>query len=77
MAISVYLTCLERLYKKICFKEYHFVKQNLCELKAEEAKTGSNLTVVETVNTLVVKSLSLVVYLLPLVDLFFFNFSFF
>ena len=60
-------------------KEYHFVKQSLCELKAEEAevaKMGSNPTVVETVDILVVESLSLMAYLSPLADLFFFNSSF-
>ena len=37
---------------------------------------GSNPTVVETANTLVMESLSLVVYLLLLANLFFFNSSF-
>ena len=51
MSASVCLTYLEKLYKKICSKEYCFVKQSLCELEAEKAKTGSNLTVVETADT--------------------------
>jgi len=37
---------------------------------------GSNLIVVETADTQVVESLSLTVHLLPLADLFFFDFSF-
>ena len=76
MATSVYLTCLEKLYKKIYFKEYHFVEQSLYKLKAEEAKTGSILTAVKTVNILIVESLSLMAYLSPLADPFFSN-SFF
>ena len=78
MAASACLICLEKLYKKIYSKEYCFVKQSLCELETEEAvvaKTGFNLTVVETVDTLVVESLSLIAYLLSLTD-FFFNSSF-
>jgi len=50
------------------------VEQSLCELEVEEAKTDSNPTVVETVNTLVVESLSLAVYLSLLADLFFWLF---
>ena len=53
------------------------MEQGFCELEAEEAevaKTGSIPTVVETVYILAVKSLSLIVYLLPLADLFFFLF---
>jgi len=56
------------------------VEQSLHELEAEEAevaKTGSNLTVVETVDTLEVESLSLMAHLSPLVNPFFFNSSFF
>ena len=56
------------------------MEQSFHELKAEEievAKTGSNLTVMETANTLVVESLSLMACLSPLADLFFFNSSFF
>jgi len=55
------------------------VEQGLCELEAEEvvvAKTGSIPTEVETADTLVVESLSLMACLLPLADLFFFNSSF-
>ena len=45
------LTCLthfKKIYKKIHSKEYHFVKQSLYELEAEEAKMGFNSIVVET-----------------------------
>jgi len=55
------------------------MEQSLCELEAEEvevAKTGSISTAVETVYTPVVESLSPVVYLSLLVDLFSFNSSF-
>jgi len=55
------------------------VEQSLCKLETKEtevAKMGSNPTVVETANTLVVESLSPTAYLLPLADPFFFNFSF-
>jgi len=51
------------------------VEQGLCELEAEEAevaKMGSNPTVVETANTLVVESLSPTAYPLLLADPFFF-----
>ena len=71
------LTRLEMVYKKIHSKEYYFVEQSLHELEAEEAKMGSNPTVVETVDILVVESLSLMAYLLSLADLFFFSFFFF
>jgi len=40
--------------KRIYSKEYYLVEQSLCKLETEEvevAKMGSNLTVVETVNT--------------------------
>ena len=50
------------------------MEQSLYKLEAEEtevAKTGSNPTVVETANTLVVESLSLAVHPSPLADLFF------
>ena len=77
MATSAYLTYFKKLHKKIYFKKYHFVKQSLHELKAEEAKTGSNPTVVETADILVVEFLFPAVYPLPLADLFFFNSSFF
>ena len=73
MAVLAHLLHLEKIHKKIHSKEYYFVEQGLYKLEAEEtevAKTGSNPTVVETVNTSMV-------YLLPLTDLFFFGFSFF
>jgi len=56
------------------------VEQNLHKLEAEEVKvtkTGSNPTVVETADILVVESLSSTACPLPLADLFFFNSSFF
>jgi len=56
------------------------VKQSLCELETKEtavAKMGSNPTVVETADILVVEFLFLVVYLLSLANLFFFNSFFF
>ena len=59
MAAFAYLLCLEKVCEKICSKEYCFVKQSLCKLETEEtevAKMGSNLTVVETANTLKVES---------------------
>ena len=80
MAVSTQLTHLEKVYEKIHSKEYHFMEQDLYELKAEEAevaKMGSIPTVVETAYTLVVESLSLMAHLLPLADPFFFNSSFF
>ena len=77
MTALAHLTCLKKLYKKIHSKEYHFVKQSLCELEAEEAKMGSNPTKVEIANTLIMESLSLVVYLSLLANSFFFNSSFF
>jgi len=80
MIASAYLICLEKLYEKIYSKEYHFVEQGLCELKAEEikvAKTGSIPTVVETTGTLEVVSSAFKVHWLPLTDLFVFDFSFF
>jgi len=80
MVASAQLTCLEKVCEKICFKEYCFVEQGLCELEAEEvkvAKIGSNPSVMETVDILVVESLPLMACLLPLADLFFFNSSFF
>ena len=79
MAVFVCLTCLERVCKKICSKKYCFVEQSLYKLKtkkAKMAKTDSNPIMVETTNTLAVKSLSPVVYLLPLANLFTFNLSF-
>jgi len=80
MAVSAWLTHLKKVYKKIYSKEYCLVEQSLCKLKAEEvvvAKMGSIPTEVETADTLVVESLSLMACLLPLADLFFFNFFFF
>ena len=50
MVTSIYLTCLEKLCEKIYSKEYHLVEQSLCKLETEEAKMGSNPTVVETAN---------------------------
>ena len=76
MIASAQLTHLKIFCKKIYFKEYHFVEQSLYELKAEEAKTGSNPTVEETINTLGVEFLSLVVCLLLLINPFAFNFFF-
>ena len=61
----------------VCSKELCLAEQSLCELEVEEAKMDSNPTVVKTVDTLVVESLSLAAYLLPLADLFLFNSSFF
>jgi len=55
------------------------VEQGLCKLEAEEvvvAKMGSIPTEVEIADTLVVESLPLTACLLPLADLFFFDFSF-
>jgi len=55
MAALVCLLCLEKVCEKICFKEYCFVKQSLCELEAEEAevaKMGFIPTVVETADIL-------------------------
>jgi len=80
MAASAYLLCLEKVCKKIYSKEYHFVEQSLCELKAEEAKMakmGSIPTVVETADILGVESPVFETYQLPLTDLFAFNLSFF
>jgi len=77
MAAFAHLTHLKKLYKKIYSKEYCFVEQSLCELKAEKAKMGSNPTVVEIADTQVVESLSLIAHLLPLTDLFFLSSSFF
>jgi len=73
------LTRLKKVYKRIHFKEYHFIEQSLHELEAEEAevaKTGSIPTVVETAYTPVMESLSLTAHLSPLTNLFFFNFFF-
>ena len=77
MAISAQLIYFKKVYKKICFKEYCLVEQDLCELETEEAKMSSNPTVVETADTQVVEFLSPTTHLLPLADLFFFNSSFF
>jgi len=67
------------VYKRIYSKEYHFMKQSLCKLKAEEtevAKTGSIPTAVKTTNTLGVESPVFKTYQLPLTNPFTFNFSF-
>ena len=80
MAASAYLLCLEKVHKKIYSKEYHFVEQGFHKLKAEKAKiakTGSILTVVETINILKVESPVFKAYQLPSTDLFIFNLSFF
>jgi len=64
----------------VCSKELHLAEQSLYELETEEnvgAKTGSNLTVMETAYTLAVKSLSLTAHPSPLADPFFLNSSFF
>ena len=53
------------------------MEQSLCELEAEEAKMGSIPIMEETTDTLVVESLSPVVHLLSLIDLFAFNSFFF
>jgi len=75
--VSVYLLCLKKVHEKIYFKEYCLVEQSLCTLEIEKAKTGSNPTIVETADILIVESLSLAVHLLPLANPSFFGFSFF
>jgi len=78
--VSAQLTYLKRFYKKIYSKEYCFVKQSLCELKIKEtmaAKTGFNLTVMETINILKVESPVFKACWLPSANLFAFNLSFF
>jgi len=60
MAVSTYLLCLKKVYKKIYSKEYHFVEQSLCKLETKEvevAKMGFNPIIVETANTLGTESL--------------------
>ena len=52
------------------------MKQSLCELKAEEAKMGSNPTKVETTDILGVESLVSEAHQLLLTDLFVFGLSF-
>ena len=76
MVVSAYLICFKQFYKKIYFKEYCLVEQSLYKLKTEEAKTGSNPTVVETTNILKVVSPVSEVHWLLLTDLFAFDFSF-
>jgi len=76
MAVSTQLICLERVHEKICSKEYCLVEQSLYELEAEEAKMGSNPTMVETAHMGVVKSLFPAVHPLLLADLFEFGSSF-
>jgi len=58
-------------------KKYCFIKQSLCKLETEEAKMGSNPTVVETADILIMEFLSLMACLLPLTNPFFFSFFFF
>jgi len=56
------------------------VKQSLCKLETKEvkvAKMGSNLTIMETADTLGVESPVFKTYWLPLIDLFAFNLFFF
>ena len=60
--------------KRIHFKEYYFIKQGLYKLETEEAKMGFNLIVVETADTLIIKSLFLMVHSSLLADLFFLSF---
>ena len=65
MITFTHLLCLEKVCKKIYFKEYCLVKQNLCKLKTEEvevATMGSIPTMVKTTNTLGVVSLVFKVY---------------
>ena len=53
------LTCFKTVCERICFKEYCFVEQSLCELEAGEvevAKMGSIPTVMETIDILGVES---------------------
>jgi len=52
------------------------VEQSLYKLETEEVKISSNPIIVETADTWVVESLSLMAYLLSLTDPFFFNSSF-
>ena len=77
VAAIVKVQCLSWVWGMVCSKELYLAEQSLYELEAEEAKMGSNPTAVETANTQVVESLSLVVYPSPLADPFFFGFSFF
>jgi len=80
MVVSAWLTCLEKVHKKIYSKEYCLVEQSLYELETKEvavAKTGSNPAKIKTADTLVVESLSLTVHPLLLADPFFFDSSFF
>ena len=67
------------MHERIHSKEYHFVEQSLCELKAEEAevaKMGFIPTAVETIDTPKIVSLVSKVHQLPLTNPFTFNFSF-
>ena len=78
MAASAHLLHLKKVYKKIYSKEYHFMEQGLYKLEAEEtevAKTGSNPTVVETVDILRVESPVFKAHQLPLINPFAFNLS--
>ena len=71
-----YLTCLEKVCKRVCSKGWKQVEQSLCKLEVKEAKIGSNPVKVETADTPVVESLSLAVCLSLLADLFLFDSSF-
>ena len=77
MAAFTHLTCFKKLCEKIYFKKYCFMEQGFYELETEEAKMGSNSTMVETADTLVIESLFLAVHPSPLANLFFLDFSFF
>jgi len=80
MAVLAHLLCLEKVYKKIHYKEYHFIEQGLHKLEtkeAEVAKMGSIPTAVETTDTLEVKSPVSKAHQLPLTNLFAFTLSFF
>ena len=52
-------------------KGWKLVEYNFSELETAEAKMDSNPTIVETADTQAVKSLSLIIHLLPLTDSFF------
>ena len=68
------------MWEIVHFKELYLVKQSFCKLKTEEtkmAKMDFNPAIVEIIYILIIKSLSLTVYLLFLTNLFFFNSFFF
>ena len=50
MSTFTYLLHFKKLCEKIYSKEYHFMEQSLCELKAKEAKMGFNPSAVKTAN---------------------------